>query len=69
MLDIYNLIHNLIYHLINTNEGSMYKAPGSLYSIYGTNRKEGLKELKKQLLEIENLLVTFETSYPTLTGI
>lgn len=46
----------------------MYKAPGTMFSIYGTNRQAGLNELKKQLLEIENLLNTFESSYPTLTG-
>jgi len=52
---------------ISPVQGVMYKAAGTPFSIYGTNRSEGLKELKKQLFLIENLLTTFEEYHPELS--
>ena len=48
--------------------GSMYKAPGTPFSIFGTDRSAALAELKKQILCIENTVVKFDTAYPSLSG-
>jgi len=49
---------------ISPVQGSMYKAAGTPFSIYGTNRSEGLEELKRQLHVLEHLLTTFEQYHP-----
>jgi glutathione S-transferase len=48
--------------------GTMYKAPGTPFSIYGLDRSAGLAELKKQLLCIENVVAKFDSMYPSLTN-
>eukprot|EP01039_Chlorochromonas_danica_P003469 gene3469-3800_t len=47
-------------------QGCMYKPPGWIYGTQGTDRSAALRELKRQLLNIENLLTTFATTYPDL---
>ena len=49
---------------ISPVQGSMYKAAGTPFSIYGTNRSKGLEELKRQLHVLEHLLTTFEQYHP-----
>ena len=51
---------------ISNIQGCMYKAPGTSFSIHGTNRKAALNELKQRLTEIEGLVTNFETKYPNL---
>lgn len=41
---------------------------GGPFSIYGSDRVAALKELKKQILGIEDLIFTFNTKNPTLCG-
>ena len=53
---------------ISPVQGSMYKASGTSFSIYGTSRSEALMELKRQLHVIETLLTTFEHHYPQLSS-
>lgn len=48
--------------------GSMYKAPGTPFSIFGTDRSAALMELKKQVLCIENTVAKFDSAYPSLSG-
>lgn len=44
----------------------MYKAPGTPFSIYGTDRAVALKELLKQLNNINAIHQKFTSSYPEL---
>lgn len=53
---------------IGTIQACMYRAPGSLYGSFGSDRKAALSELQKQLKIIEELLDTFAASYPALAG-
>mmetsp|Transcript_9797 Transcript_9797/g.16161 ORF Transcript_9797/g.16161 Transcript_9797/m.16161 type:complete len:284 (+) Transcript_9797:106-957(+) len=53
---------------ISPIQGTVYKAPGTPYSVFGTDRKLGLAELKKQLLFLEQLLGTFEAQFPDLSA-
>lgn len=46
----------------------MYKAPGTVISVYGTDRKSAINELMKQLRGIENLLQSFDNKFPHLKG-
>lgn len=41
---------------ISPIQASMYRAPGSIFSIYGTDRKAALSALKKQLEILEYLV-------------
>ncbi|KAJ1407576.1 hypothetical protein B484DRAFT_337195 [Ochromonadaceae sp. CCMP2298] len=47
-------------------QGTMYKAPGTVYGPYGTDRKAGLAELVRQMCVLETLLDTFDANFPTL---
>jgi glutathione S-transferase len=49
-------------------QGCMYKAPGTSYSIYGTDRLAALSELKKQLQNIERAVTEFDLKNPSLAG-
>ena len=49
-------------------QGCLYKAPGSLFSNYGSDRRSALNELKKQLNGIEQLLESFNEKFPKLSG-
>ena len=49
---------------ITNIQGCAYKAPGTPFSIHGTNRKAALNELKQRLSEIESLVTNFEIKYP-----
>lgn len=51
---------------ITNIQGCMYKAPGNVFSVHGTNRKAALNELKQRFIEIEGLVTNFETKYPSL---
>lgn len=44
-------------------QGVMYKAPGTVYSTFGTDRIKGLYELKKQLTVIEDMVTKYESRY------
>lgn len=59
LLDIY----------VGSIQGCVYKAPGSVFGSFGTDRKAAFAELKKQLLGMEQLLDKFASTYPDLTGI
>jgi len=45
-------------------QGAMYKAPGTVFSTFGTDRKGGLMELVRQFQNIESLLSNFRSSFP-----
>ena len=49
---------------ISPIQGCMYKAPGTPFSIYGTDRKAALYELKRQLFGIENMLPSIDNCAP-----
>eukprot|EP01041_Mallomonas_annulata_P014090 gene14090-29976_t len=51
---------------ISCIQGAMYKAPGTPFSIFGTNRSAALNELKNQLNIIENEINKFEITHPEL---
>lgn len=44
---------------ITNIQGCMYKAPGTVFSTFGTDRRAALSELKKQLLIIESSIEMF----------
>lgn len=46
---------------ISPIQGCMYKAPGSIFSTFGTDRKAALAELKRQLLGIEQMLPSLDS--------
>ncbi len=46
---------------ISPIQGCMYKAPGSIYGSFGSNRLAALAELKRQLLGIENMLSSIDS--------
>ena len=45
---------------ISPIQGCMYKAPGTAFSTFGTDRKAALAELKRQLLGIESMLPSLD---------
>ena len=51
---------------ISCIQGCMYKAGGTSYSIYGTDRKAALGELRKQLLGIEQTIESFDERHPSV---
>ena len=51
---------------ISCLQGCMYKAPGTSFSVYGTDRKAALEELKRQLLAIEQNIHAFDERHPSL---
>jgi glutathione S-transferase len=59
---------------ISNLQGCMYKAPGTLFSIYGLDRKAALHELLRQLHGIDKTISEFrkrhslQESYPFLCG-
>ena len=50
---------------ISPIQGCMYRAPGSLFGMYGTNRSAALTELKRQLVGIDGMLSTLDTLPPS----
>lgn len=50
---------------ISPIQGCMYKAPGTMFSTFGTDRKAALAELKRQLVGIESMLASLD-SHTTL---
>ena len=53
---------------ISLVQGSMYKAPGTPFSVFGQDRGAALFELKKQFLGIEKALEKFSKQYPSLSS-
>lgn len=49
---------------VTSVQGSMYKAKGTPFSTFGTDRKAGLAELKKQLLNINDLIQKLQDAFP-----
>jgi glutathione S-transferase len=49
---------------ISPVQGSMYKAKGTPFSTFGTDRKAGLTELKKQLMNINDLVQKYQDAFP-----
>jgi glutathione S-transferase len=53
---------------ISPIQGAMYKAVGTPFSIYGTDRKAALAELKRQLFAIDSTVQSFDDKYPECKG-
>lgn len=49
-------------------QGCMYKAPGTSFSVYATDRMAALAELKKQLQSIDRIVTEFDLKNPSLVG-
>ena len=47
-------------------QGAMYKAPGYVFSTFGSDRGKALDDLLKQLATIESMLETFDQVHPNL---
>lgn len=52
---------------ISPIQGSMYKVKGTTFSSFGVDRTAALKELQKQLSNIDQLLAAFKVTYPNLS--
>lgn len=53
---------------ISSIQGCMYRAPGSVFGAFGTDRVTALNELKKLLIMIENEINKFETNHEQELG-
>jgi len=53
---------------ISCIQGAMYKAPGTSFSTFGSDRIAALNELKKQLNIIEEELNSYENKHPEIKG-
>lgn len=49
---------------ISPIQGCMYRASGSIFGVFGTDRKAALAELKRQLLGIETMLSAIDDIRP-----
>jgi glutathione S-transferase len=63
-----NLICRIHDIYISPIQGCMYKAAGTPFSIYGTDRLSALQELRRQIKVIENTVVEYDEMFPNEMG-
>lgn len=62
LCDILCRLHDVV---ISPIQGCMYRAPGSIFGIYGSDRVQALAALKKQLGGIEDKVEEFYRQFPS----